>query len=276
MVNLEEKVYQENLRVHDVTASSYDRLHNYLNNRVEQKWLEADLARAVSELQGCPVCLDLGCGTGNITIKLLCQGVKVIGVDISAAMLDVLERKVEDLGFMDRFVGVWNSAEGLLALDPIPYWFPEVKALFVSSVLHHLLDYQGTLSSLISFLPSLELIFITHEPGHKIGLNRPNPPQRLWNRAVRSIDVVVAKFRDKPVDRGGDYTFVDYHVYLGQGVSRQWLNSLCCAHGFGTVLFERVYNMRRSSFGSWLDNIAVPHLRNDIFPITMFTLCRKK
>ncbi len=42
--------------------------------------------------------LDLGCGTGNITIPLAQKGYQVTGVDLSAEMLEIARQKSETLG----------------------------------------------------------------------------------------------------------------------------------------------------------------------------------
>lgn len=42
--------------------------------------------------------LDLGCGTGNIAVRLLRHGIQVTGVDKSSAMLSQAERKAREAG----------------------------------------------------------------------------------------------------------------------------------------------------------------------------------
>ena len=55
-----------------------------------------DLARAAST-RGERV-LELGCGTGRVTIPIAQAGVEVVGIDNAAPMLDVARRKAEALG----------------------------------------------------------------------------------------------------------------------------------------------------------------------------------
>ncbi|RIJ15014.1 class I SAM-dependent methyltransferase, partial [Clavibacter michiganensis subsp. insidiosus] len=48
-----------------------------------------DFDRALAEEVGARSVLDLGCGTGMLTVSLATAGRRVVGVDPSAAMLDV-------------------------------------------------------------------------------------------------------------------------------------------------------------------------------------------
>jgi ubiquinone/menaquinone biosynthesis C-methylase UbiE len=51
--------------------------------------------RRAAELVRGPNVLDLGCGTGNLTIRLAGLGLSVVGVDLSPEMLAVAKRKVQ-------------------------------------------------------------------------------------------------------------------------------------------------------------------------------------
>jgi ubiquinone/menaquinone biosynthesis C-methylase UbiE len=59
--------------------------------------------RRVAELVRGPNVLDLGCGTGNMTMRLAQRGLSVVGVDISPEMLAVARRKIP-AGAAVRFV----------------------------------------------------------------------------------------------------------------------------------------------------------------------------
>lgn len=42
--------------------------------------------------------LELGCGTGRVAIPLACAGLKVVGIDISAKMIDEAKKKLSNMG----------------------------------------------------------------------------------------------------------------------------------------------------------------------------------
>jgi len=78
-------------------------------------WYEKPLGRFVDEVEtklalelfqpkpGMYV-LDVGCGTGNFSIKLAKLGVKVVGIDISEEMLKIAREKAKRLGLQIEFV----------------------------------------------------------------------------------------------------------------------------------------------------------------------------
>lgn len=46
--------------------------------------------------------LDLGCGTGNVSLACAERGARVVGIDINAEMLEVARKKAKAAGFEDR------------------------------------------------------------------------------------------------------------------------------------------------------------------------------
>ncbi len=90
-----------------------------------EKVLERVLQRA-AVLPGQRV-LDLGCGTGNLTARLVQAGCQVWGSDFSAEMLEVARRKVGAAHFFHHELG-----------KPLPAHVPQCYARIVSTyVFHH-------------------------------------------------------------------------------------------------------------------------------------------
>lgn len=87
----------------DGIAPSYDRLNHLMSLGVDRLWRR----KAVKELVDGSVqkILDVACGTGDSTIELALKagsGSTVIGVDISAGMMEPLMRKAAKAGVHDR------------------------------------------------------------------------------------------------------------------------------------------------------------------------------
>lgn len=71
---------------YDQWADIYDSVYSYLGEDVPF-WIEEALSA------GSPV-LELGCGTGRVTLPIAEAGIDIVGLDSSAAMLDTLRRKI--------------------------------------------------------------------------------------------------------------------------------------------------------------------------------------
>ena len=268
-------VITHNLRLHEETAEQYDEIHYYLRNRFEQTCLWRDLSLVHKWLQGrvtSPVrYLDLGCGTGNITLKLLTLGAEVIGVDLSPAMVRVLNQKVVRAGYEGRFAGFVGSADDLASIEGVQPLLAKCHALCMSSVLHHLYDYLAPFKHLEQLCPSLQVVFITHEPCGRATLNFPGRIQRVYNHGVRQLDLWLSKRIKRPAERCPDDPIADYHAFKN-GIHELEIAKVLSEHGFNKRLIYRRYNMRRTTLASVIDNVLLRALRNDIFPITMFTL----
>lgn len=86
----------------DPIASSYDSWYE----RPLGKFVDEVETRAAFELfqpKAGMYVLDVGCGTGNFSIKLAKLGVKIVGIDISEEMLKIARQKAEKLGLEIEF-----------------------------------------------------------------------------------------------------------------------------------------------------------------------------
>jgi ubiquinone/menaquinone biosynthesis C-methylase UbiE len=149
----------ENARRHDASAKSYERLHPEIFNVTEQRRLARELDRALTHLRTPHRrALDYGCGTGNLTEKLLGRGLEVWAADVSREMLRIVRarRPIEMEG------GVLKTIE-LPVEFPLP--FPDRHFAFVSaySVLHHIPDYLLAVRELVRVLDNGGVLYIDHE-----------------------------------------------------------------------------------------------------------------
>ncbi len=110
----------------DDIGGAWDELRKgFFSDRVREQ------ALAVAGVEGGGLAADLGAGTGFITEVLLAEGVKVVAVDQSEAMLDALRQKFP---FPDRVETRVGRAEQL------PVETESVDYAFANMYLHHVED----------------------------------------------------------------------------------------------------------------------------------------
>jgi 2-polyprenyl-3-methyl-5-hydroxy-6-metoxy-1,4-benzoquinol methylase len=152
-----ERIIEENLKLFRLEEKDYISLHPEIYNWFEQGEIQKDLASLRKKVNGNEA-LDIGCGMGNITLKLLSLGFKVTALDISTTMikevkstlpakiavnLDIIETDIDT--FLSKLACKYNLVT-------------------MSSVLHHLPDYFESLQKIMSFIVVGGFLYITHEP----------------------------------------------------------------------------------------------------------------
>ncbi len=107
--NIAEKIRRSNIEIHDREAAIYDSVHPEVLGSFEQRKIVMDLDLIASIMPtGSPVrVLDIGCGTGNLTIEYLNRGYKVKAVDIAPEMIAMLQSKIDrmDVSSVELVVG---------------------------------------------------------------------------------------------------------------------------------------------------------------------------
>lgn len=109
---MEDKKFKEQVTEYwDAGSSDYDTApgHGLFHEEEKQEWIKA-LGEIVPE--GAKV-LDVGCGTGFLTILLAEMGHTVKGVDLSEGMQADAKRKVKEKGLEDRVSFAIGDAEKL-------------------------------------------------------------------------------------------------------------------------------------------------------------------
>lgn len=90
------------MAVFDKKAFSYDGWYETeLGGFVDK--IETDLAFSLYKPDACAKILDVGCGTGNFSIKLAELGCEVVGIDVSQNMLDEANNKIKGKGLDIEF-----------------------------------------------------------------------------------------------------------------------------------------------------------------------------
>ena len=82
--------------IYDLLAPFYDSINSELDYNGWADFIESIIER---EYKGKPeLILDLGCGTGSMTLQLAARGYDMTGVDYSPEMLDVARSRAEKMG----------------------------------------------------------------------------------------------------------------------------------------------------------------------------------
>lgn len=90
------------MQIFDNIADSYDSWYlTKMGDFVDK--VETDLAFNLFKVKPGMLILDIGCGTGNFSIKLAKKGCKVIGIDVSDEMLDIARVKALKEGLEIEF-----------------------------------------------------------------------------------------------------------------------------------------------------------------------------
>jgi ubiquinone biosynthesis O-methyltransferase len=83
------------MAIFDKEANSYDSWYeSKMGSYVDE--IETDLALSMFKAEKGITVLDVGCGTGNFSVKLAKMGCKVVGIDVSDEMLEIARKKAEE------------------------------------------------------------------------------------------------------------------------------------------------------------------------------------
>ncbi|MGA7732241.1 MAG: class I SAM-dependent methyltransferase [Chloroflexia bacterium] len=147
---------------HDFLAANYrdSRLAHYYDleygGYADDLLFYVQYASALDPVKSAPV-LELGCGTGRVTLALAEAGFRVVGLDSSEGMLEVCRQRAMSRGLAERIVpvrGDMRQLEGLppgryglayCALNTFAYLTTTADQLAMLNSLHGLMLARGTL-----------------------------------------------------------------------------------------------------------------------------------
>jgi ubiquinone/menaquinone biosynthesis C-methylase UbiE len=159
--DLQEKIHEANVAVHRFEAKYYELIHPEVYNRYEQKRIKSTLKMVDNLVLENHVntkrALDVGAGTGNLTIKLLQMGYEVTATDISTEMCEILEKKCRKYLEAKKLV-IINSP-----IEDVNFGKDEFDLITCYSVLHHLPDYVDAIKRLCIFLKKGGVMYLDHE-----------------------------------------------------------------------------------------------------------------
>lgn len=211
---LKELVIEENVKVHREEASVYEKIHPQLFNWYHnaKSWNDINFLFSLMDLRTGLRVLDLGCGTGFLTTKMLQKkNADIIAVDLSKDMLMQLEKKLSSFPQGGRVALINKEATAFLQGDNTRY-----DLITASAFLHHLTDIKELLDLIIKNLKPSGLFYIAYEP-----LKQPidSKLQFALHRFFRTLDVaffnVYLKMLGLKIDVSHEKSIADYQTTLG-------------------------------------------------------------
>jgi ubiquinone/menaquinone biosynthesis C-methylase UbiE len=225
--------------IYDAWADVYDSVYSYVRDDIP---FYVDEALAA----GGPV-LELGCGTGRVTIPIAAAGVDITGVDSSPAMLDIARRKVPalpqdtrpalvegDMRALDldgrQFQLVIIPFRGFLALMTV-----EDQMSALSSISTHLAP--GGKLVFDVFVPDLDMLVQEGDtPYHLRDVVDPDTGRRLvlWHQSAydNHAQVIDARIIVEELDETGTVAQRYYRDFQLRYAHRWELHHLLTASGY--------------------------------------------
>lgn len=246
------KIIEANKELHRIESKDYEALHPEEFNSFEQRRMQNELAFILKHLPHNIKVLDIGCGTGNIALKLLAMSnCSIWGVDLSDDMLAELKKKVSRAD-ETRIKLICQNLDDFIAQCSERFEF-----IAISSVLHHLPDYGATLSKCLALLKSGGWLYITHEPTKEALERDPFLRKILWQADYFFYALFnSAQIRHTPQR---DYRMSDYHLY--RGFDEEKVIAVCRNAGLRNVRFFKYASAMRLSLSCWIDTCVLKSKR---------------
>ena len=153
-----EKVLEENRRVHALENRLYLSRHPEQTNFFQNSILEKTVDEICATLKPGAKVLDLGCGTGYLSLSFLSKGYHVTGLDLSQEMIQAFEESIPEALKPQARLVVGDAEEFLLQNQD------EYDVIVLSAILHHLFDYESVLRQICAKLSSGKRLLVFFEP----------------------------------------------------------------------------------------------------------------
>lgn len=141
---------------HSKIAKKADDVHQLMSLRIE--YLHNDFLSSLRSLSNDALVLDVCCGSGIDMIKLLGEGYRVVGVDISLGMARTTLAKIKTYQLEDTAIVCVGDAEQL------PFDSNQFDAAYICASLHHLENPQEALMEMNRCVKPNGLIIMGSEP----------------------------------------------------------------------------------------------------------------
>jgi len=215
---LEEKIREENRKLHNQGADNYDNYPPYLLEKEDR--INFEDIRFIRKMlkKDKPIALDCGCGTGKLAINMIKNGFETEILDISKNMVKIAKKKIKDktkievkghVSDSDKFFNTGKNKYDLICF---------------TATLHHIGDYNKTLKLAIKSLNKGGCIYITDGQKKKddfvvnvlsaIGGHANNLYKAVKN-PMYAMKFMMMKFRKKDSKESINVELAEFHAGTG-------------------------------------------------------------
>ncbi len=195
-------------------ANQWDQMRqSFFSNNVRE------IALTTANVKLGEIAVDLGSGTGFITEGLLRKGLKVIAVDQSEAMIEVMKRKFEKFDMVEYRIG---------ESDSLPIKDESVDYVFANMYLHHVETPKKAIREMVRILKPSGKVIITDLDEHNFEFLRTEQHDRWlgfkrddingWLTEVKLLNVQVDSIgEDCCAESSGSCESASISIFVASG-----------------------------------------------------------